>query len=409
MKPERHPKLSHLSDEQIEALLARYYEGARTADLVVEFGIDARASDLFKLFPPRVVDIQCPHCETELWQKLRSKSATSAPLPYCPACGHEHTEGTYRRCHCEGCRKHLAGIDAAIEEKKRHLVQQGYPTVIIWENPNVDHLLGQLTLRDAVFLSALYRNAHIDAAGTAGGPYAKERPLSPTTELTKNMLGHLSGRRLISVSSSSPLECFEFDDELTRVTAHYVFKVRYRIFPMLPAGMIAEAMLAIDAMARDGFWLEQEGAADHALSLWKELALHECLETFEHQGQLHKLQPPAGEKTIVTFQALLEDLSVAQVYNIVWSSARNAAAYYQRGGITKQQASNSMVGSCRTRADKAKVDGWEIKPYGRNYERPRSELSHVLHDVFLKIGEIGFNAKPSRHLLQLEHSASEGG
>jgi hypothetical protein len=129
--------------------------------------------------------------------------------------------------------------------------------------------------------------------------------------------------------------------------------------------------------------------------MWKELALHECLETFEHQGQLHKLQPPAGEKTIVTFQALLEDLSVAQVYNIVWGAARSAAAYYQRGGVNKQQASNSMVGGCRTRADKAKVEGWQIKPYGRNYERPRSELSHVLHDAFLKIGELGFTSKPS--------------
>jgi hypothetical protein len=164
---------------------------------------------------------------------------------------------------------------------------------------------------------------------------------------------------------------------------------------MLPVGMISQCMLTIDALASEGFWLQQDGAADQALAMWKELALHECLETFEHQGQLHKLQPPAGEKTIVTFQALLEDLSVAQVYNIVWGAARSAAAYYQRGGVNKQQASNSMVGGCRTRADKAKVEGWQIKPYGRNYERPRSELSHVLHDAFLKIGELGFTSKPS--------------
>lgn len=399
MRPERHSKLAHLSNEQTDALVSRYYEGAKTADLVVEFGIDARPSDLFKLFPPRVVDIQCPYCATNLWQKLRSKSATSAPLPYCPACGHEHTEGTYRRCHCVGCRKRIAEIDTAIETKKRHLVLQGYPSADTWENPNVHHLAGQLTLRDAVFLSALYRNAHIDAAGTVGAPYAKERPLSPTTELTNDMLAHLGRRGLARVSATSSLDSFEFDEELTRVKAHYIFKVRYRLLPMLPAGMIGECMLAIDAMASDGFWLEPESAADEAFSLWKELALHECLETFEHQGQLHRLQPPAGEKTIVTFQALLEDLSVAQVYNIVWSAARNAAAYYQRGGVTKQQASNSMVGGCRTRADKAKVEGWEIKPYGRNYERPRSELSHVLHDAFLKIGDQGFTARPSREYL----------
>ena len=55
MIPAQHPKLAHLSDEHLEALVARYYAGSRTSDLVTEFGIDARPSDLFKLFSPRVV------------------------------------------------------------------------------------------------------------------------------------------------------------------------------------------------------------------------------------------------------------------------------------------------------------------------------------------------------------------
>jgi hypothetical protein len=141
MEPERHPKLAHLSDEQIGALVCRYYEGVKAADLVVEFGVDARPSELFKLFPPRAVDILCPHCEAGLWQKLRSKSATSAPLPFCPACSHEHTEGTYRRCDCNGCRRRVAEMDAAIEAKKRDLVLQGYPPAEIWQDPSVDHEL----------------------------------------------------------------------------------------------------------------------------------------------------------------------------------------------------------------------------------------------------------------------------
>lgn len=407
MKPERHPKLAHLTEQQIEALVARYYEGAKSSDLVAEFGIDARASELIKLFPPRVRnDIQCPHCAVSLWQPLRSKSAGTAPLPYCPACKHEHTEGTYRRCNCGGCRRRVAEVEAALAATKRGLIEQCYPPVDEWDDPNVDHLVGQLTLRDVVFLSALYRNAHTEVDGTAGPPYAKERPLSPSTDLTKAMLGHLSKRGLIRVSAASPLDCFQFDDELTRVTAHYIFKVRYRLLPMLPANLIGEAMHGIDILADDGYWQSQDTYPDDALALWKELALHECLETFEHQGQLHNLQPPTGEKTIVTFQVLLTDLSVAQVYNIVWSAARNAAAYYQRGGVSKPQASNSMVGRCRTHADKAKVDGWTIKPYGLNYERPRSELSHVLHDVFLKIGEEGFTAKPDRDFIKSKLSKS---
>lgn len=400
MKPKRHQKLAHLTDQQIDGLVARYYAGAKTGDLVVGFGIDARGSELVKLFPPRVrAEIECPHCAVNLWQPLRSKFAGTAPLPYCPACKHEHIEGTYRHCNCEGCRRRVAEVEAALVAMKLVLVEVGYPTFPEWDDPNLEHLVEQLTLRDVVFLSALYRNANIQADGTAGPPYANERPLSPSTELTKAMLSHLSKRGLIRVSAASPLDCFQFDEELTRVTAHYTFKVRYRLLPMLPAGLIGETMHTIDFLADDGFWQSRDAYPDEALALWKELALHECLETFEHQGQLHNLQPPSGEKTVVTFQALLTDLSVAQVYNIVWSAARNAAAYYQRGGVSKPQASNSMVGRCRTHADKAKVDGWTIKPYGRNHERPRSELSHVLQDVLLKIGQQGFTAKPDRDVI----------
>jgi hypothetical protein len=401
MIPAKHPKLAHLSDEHLEALVARYYAGSRTSDLVTEFGIDARPSDLFKLFSPReVATATCPYCEVNLWQKLPSKSSRYADPPYCPRCRHQDPQGTRHQCQCANCRGRAEERRQAVEDMKRALVREAYPAVELWQNPNVASLAQQLTLRDAVFMTALFRNWHCDKSGAAGTPVSKERPLAPTFDLAKGLLAHLAARGLISVSAESPTEAFDFDDELTRVAAHYIFKVRYRLFPMLPVDLIPEALRTIDTMANEGFWLPSaETVVNEAVALWKELALHECLETFQHQGELHSLQTPLGDKTSLTFQSLLEDFSVAQVYNIVWSAARNAAAYYQRGGITKSQAANSMVGGCRTRGDKARVEGWEVKPYSRNFDRPRSELSLVLHDVFLKIGELGFTHKPSKDLL----------
>jgi len=285
---------------------------------------------------------------------------------------------------------------------KRRLVSESY-TETIDQCADADMVLGWLTLRDMLYLTAFYRNAHIGERGIAGPPYSKERPLSPTYDLTREILAHLRRRGIIEVSPTSPLDAFEYNDELTEVTAHFIYKVQYRLLPMLPVALIGDVMRGIEGLAKTGHWNFRRGeASDESLAVWQELALQECLEMFRHQGQLHGLEPPSGEKTILTFRSLLEDFSVAQIYNIVWSAARNAAAYYQRGGVSKAQAANSMVGSCRTRGDKARVDGWEIKPYNRNYDRPRSELSHVLHDVFLGIGELGFTQKPCRAIQSVD-------
>jgi hypothetical protein len=40
----------------------------------------------------------------------------------------------------------------------------------------------------------------------------------------------------------------------------------------------------------------------------------------------------------VTLASVLQNFSVAQVYNLIWRAERDAAAFYQRGGVTRPQA-----------------------------------------------------------------------
>jgi len=177
-----------------------------------------------------------------LWQKLPSKSSRYADPPYCPRCRHQDPQGTRHQCQCANCRGRAEERRQAVEDMKRALVREAYPAVELWQNPNVASLAQQLTLRDAVFMTALFRNWHCDKSGAAGTPVSKERPLAPTFDLAKGLLAHLAARGLISVSAESPTEAFDFDDELTRVAAHYIFRVRYRLFPMLPVDLIPEAL-----------------------------------------------------------------------------------------------------------------------------------------------------------------------
>lgn len=53
-----------------------------------------------------------------------------------------------------------------------------------------------------------------------------------------------------------------------------------------------------------------------------------------------------------------------------------------------------MIGECQRWADRARAENWEVKPFKRNFNLPRSSISHVFFDVFLKIGEDGFDCVP---------------
>ena len=56
--------LSHLTSEEIETLMRRYYDGEAVSKLIKEYNISAHASELYKLFPPEVYqNYSCEYCD----------------------------------------------------------------------------------------------------------------------------------------------------------------------------------------------------------------------------------------------------------------------------------------------------------------------------------------------------------
>lgn len=86
--------------------------------------------------------------------------------------------------------------------------------------------------------------------------------------------------------------------------------------------------------------------------------------------------------------------SVAQCYRIIWAGAQQATDFLVRKRCNTKHAANFMIGECQRWADRARAEMWEVKPFKRNFNLPRSSISHVFFDVFLKIGEAGFNWVP---------------
>ena len=101
-----------------------------------------------------------------------------------------------------------------------------------------------------------------------------------------------------------------------------------------------------------------------------------------------------GEKTLLVLNNLLEEFSVSQAYNLIWRAAKDAAAFYIREHVSKEHAANTVVGSIQRQFERARAEGWKIKPYGRDRRCPQSMVSQVLFNTALPLGDDGFNKPP---------------
>ena len=67
--------LGHLSSEEIEALMQRYYNGEAASRLIKEYKLSVRAAELYKLFPPEVYpNYSCEYCDEFLVINRPSKA-----------------------------------------------------------------------------------------------------------------------------------------------------------------------------------------------------------------------------------------------------------------------------------------------------------------------------------------------
>jgi hypothetical protein len=394
------PKLSHLSESQTQILMARYYSNEPIQALLREYRIDCLPNQLYALFPPEVVDDQrCRHCDVPMARERQSRSS----LTYrksdssCPQCGHR--QGKFP-CRCKRCAEEKRRNEQILRDTETDKIFTFCKAT--WPDSFHKPAAKELSLRTAVALLALARTCLFVEDETSYGylpPYLAleslaeaSTPFAPQGDLDYRLLGELLAQRLIAISELSSPHAFRFEHGELR--AYYPSKVRWVMTSADPELLLAEISHLAEATEWPSHW------STDIKDLWLEIALAECMEYFRHSAEERGL-PEAGEKsTEIMLKSFLQHFSVAQCYRIIWAGAQRAADFLVRKGCTRKHAANYMIGECQRWADRARAENWEFKPFKRNFNLPRSSISHVFFDVFLKIGEAGFDSvpeTPARH------------
>ena len=321
----------------------------------------------------------CSGCRDPYVYKTRSDFQQRIRYPHtnwlCPTC-------------IEQERARQKALQIAEEEQQREMVNSTFSSV---EKTPID--LGEITFEDAVYLLSFIRLAASEDFTHLIPLRLITEPLAPTENFSREVILQLFHHKLIYISPKSTIDAFVFEGGYPE--RFYSDKVSWEL-PISSKSENSQGLIEeLEAVFRNGTWPESWRGEWQAL--WKKIALQECLQYLEVGLNEHGLSLNPGEKTYLVFNGALEQYSVAQVYNMIWRAVRDAAAFYVRERVPKQHAANTVIGSIQRQADRAKAEGWDLKPYRRDRRCQESMISQVLFNTALQIGEKGFNTPPGTH------------
>ncbi len=378
-----------LSEEKLKELMQRYYAGENNSALIEEFGLDVLVNKIHTLFPLiERLDLGCSYCDSNLVQKPLSKSAQKYGLSnqtaYCEICGHINND----YCQCNNC-NHLRIKQAeAINNLKRDFLRSML-------RPNLSTIIdfSTLSFRHVLSLVSLARVALDEESDQIEPLQSHCLSFCVRQSTTLEVLEELHQKELIEISLESDLRAVDLSEAPKPVVDLKLLSWIFRLGKNREENLYTIELL--ERMLRN----KQEWPSsweNETVEIWKELALEEVFAYLELKLIEHRFTPRIGDKTKKVFMSLLQDYSISKVYNFIWASVTNAAAYQVRSGISKQHAANTVIGNCQKRAERALNEQWQIKSYKKDYQIPDSTRVSIFSNVVTDLGDGFFTKIPKK-------------
>lgn len=327
----------------------------------------------------------CEDCEHARWrmpaQPRASSTSPSHHLPLPP----QRSEQTSLSA-ADVRRAEQAALKAQAEQK-RQIIRKAFPPIT---PPYLDPRT--LAFEDAVALLSLLRAGGSEDFSIIEPVSSYAIPFTPSSEMDGEVLRHLIDQALIEAHPDSALDAFILNEDSSDVDGFYTQDIMY--YPLIGPDLAARRQWVAEL---ENIFRLREWPAEWQQSwapLWKRIALHECLDYLRIVLTEHKLPFQAGEKTRLVLEQALDDFSAAQVFNMTWQAAKEAAAFYMRGGVTPQHAANTAIGGIQRRVERARNEKWDVHSFRRRFDRPISMTARVLFETAMQIGYAGFNERP---------------
>jgi hypothetical protein len=131
---------------------------------------------------------------------------------------------------------------------------------------------------------------------------------------------------------------------------------------------------------------------ESAEELWYLVAEAECKRYFLEQCQRYRCvkEDIFSDKVADAFRYCLRDLSVGQVWHVIYYVIRDLAALSQEKSYARQHVYNMIPGSIRRFADNKLSNKREVRPWSRPNLHKEAWITSILFDTVLRDGNMLF-------------------
>lgn len=384
------PRIAHLADAQVSALVDEYYAGADLAELVARYGLQCNPNRLYELLPPEPAG-HCPHCAAPMVRPRAGRSTGSRSLfgrtpARCVECRHVDGAG---RCACRSCaalRKQAADHNvrrrqAAIDRYGERLAALARP----------DRGVDDLSFTQALAVLALTGAYGIAEDGTLRRPARLARPLVPAVGGLDffSVVGVDLDHSLLTPASTSAEAAFTI--EADSVTSVQVDLADWTILVSRPPEFVAELQwrAKLGRPAWPKHWIVQCGSWAVRIAKWEVI---EHAQLYMGERRLGLAKEPRLDALA---ERLLERFSPAQCCRIFWAAARQSSDAVVRAPYLRRNASGVFIACCERWIAQASGAGRPIEPFERDRRLLQSELSYAFFDRLLHLAQQGFSKVPS--------------
>ncbi|WP_318387979.1 tetratricopeptide repeat protein [Enterobacter sp.] len=242
-----------------------------------------------------------------------------------------------------------------------------------------------ISLRSAVALMALYRCTHAEPHDT--DLYSlDESSLSFSPDIpNRAILFDLLQSGLASIHPATPADAFPVSDG--KVSGIRFGSVRWHMSASCEALIKQLRALNGDLPER---WHKE------LIPFAREIAQGEIMEYLGFLAEERRWPEPRNTETLSDLtRELINELSVAQAFNLAYLGAMSASDYKQKYRVNAKQATDMLIRRTGDRLESVRSGRYQAKPYDRPWKLPRSAVSIVLWGTLLNRGDDGFTQRMS--------------